>query len=99
MKAVNLLDLGERTRSEGSCCNGVFLPGFGFLLYIAEEVEAIGQLNQQTAGINLMCDQLLVRCNRSHNPRIASLNELDYEAAMSALWLAISPARVKGASD
>jgi len=28
-----------------------------------KEVEAIGQLNQQTAGINLMCDQLLERCN------------------------------------
>jgi len=61
------------------------------------ELEAIGQLNQQTAGITLMCDHLLVRCNRSHHhPRIASLNELDYEAVMSAPWLAISPARAKG---
>jgi len=61
-----------------------------------KEVEAIGQLNQQTTRIILMCNQVLMRCNR----RIStSLIELDYEAVMSAQWLAISLARVKGRRD
>jgi len=38
---VKLLKEGEKTRSKGSCCNGVL----GFLLYILKEVEAIVQLN------------------------------------------------------
>jgi hypothetical protein len=35
------------------CC----LPDPGFLLYIVKEVEAIGQLNQQTTRIILMCNR------------------------------------------
>jgi hypothetical protein len=31
-------------------------PSFGFLVYIAKEVEATAQLNQQTTRIILMCD-------------------------------------------
>jgi len=34
------------------------LPGFGFLVYIAKEVNATAELNQQTGRIILMCEQL-----------------------------------------
>jgi hypothetical protein len=73
------------------CC----LPDPGFLLYIVKEVEAIGQLNQQTTRIILMCNQVLMLCNQSH-PRTSALIDLDYEAVMSALWVANSPARAQG---
>jgi hypothetical protein len=62
------------------CC----LPGFGFLLYIVKEVVAIGQLNQQTKRIILMCNQVLMHCNRSL-PRIESHGSLSSITRLSCL--------------
>ncbi|WVZ91743.1 hypothetical protein U9M48_037872 [Paspalum notatum var. saurae] len=60
-----------------------------------EEVEATAQLNQQTERIILMCNQV-VNCNRRHHAQKASLTKLHYEAVMPAIWVANSPALLKG---
>ena len=61
------------------------------------ESDATAELNQQTGRINLICDQLHAQALQAKPTNKNCIAHWAWwEAAMSALWPASSPARMKG---